>query len=479
MQLEKSAQIIYTADGNGRKPEHILMVDVEMGREEVLGGEGEGSERRSFQKSIERTHPNITVQTQAISPQMREFHQTRNVVLNDMKQPAAEEEDFTLLPRKNRSSLRYAAMTNSYVKGGEVGEGVWGKKRESSMGKIEKVSTEQDLSQMASSGAKSGALTLEIDGASSNSEEQSDESSSPGTKRRARLNTIYKKPVQRRRRKSFHGMDKMLHQQEHQSPKRMYTMPDFAARAMQDSPPTRRTGGGGSSREGSPVSGGGELGMGMGRSPMDLHIVDHFLADEGVKNREKGPLIHQDGSPSRWKVEAFAVQSTNHLRQREGGLDFQLKNLGTVLRGQDALKMDGDLESSFNAELSFDEDEGGLEGEVGRDEYRKHRATFEVGFLEKMRESLDMGGVGGDDDEMEADGGMSQLDDFLAEEEGGGSGVRRPRRSSKPSPKKAFGLDTIIGSPVSPTRTMNWGGRGGGGEGKGGDAVSPTEFNRK
>lgn len=207
------------------------MVDVGTGREEVLGGEGEGSERRSFQKSIgeccskkqtssiiyslqrklsltnpppttaERTHPNITVQTQAISPQMREFHQTRNVVLNDMKQPAAEEEDFTLLPRKNRSSLRYAAMTNSYVKGGEVGEGVWGKKRESSMGKMEKVSTEQDLSQMASSGAKSGALTLEMDGASSNSEEQSDESSSPGTKRRARLNTIYKKPVQRRRRK--------------------------------------------------------------------------------------------------------------------------------------------------------------------------------------------------------------------------------------------------------------------------------------
>ena len=84
---------------------------------------------------------------------------------------------------------------------------------------------------------------------------------------------------------------------------------------------------------------------------MDLHIVDHFLADEGVKNREKGPLIHQDGSPSRLKVEAFAVQSTNHLRQREGGLDFQRKNLGTVLRGQDAMKMDGDLESSVNAEL--------------------------------------------------------------------------------------------------------------------------------
>ncbi|GMH61048.1 hypothetical protein TrST_g368 [Triparma strigata] len=484
VQLEKSRQIIDAADDSSNKAssynnsvsdeDPLVLVDMDTGSEELVGvsGGGGGSEgkgnrrsaRRSFQNSVERTHPNITT-SQQVSPQMSDLclaSIASSEALEEMSRDSGGgkgEADFQLLPRKNRSSLRYAALTNSFVKGvPENGESI----NASEAGGTSHKAVSQGLA--LSVDIPLNSIPAGPGSESSVSSEQSDDSSSPGSKRRARLNTIYKKPVQRRRRKSFHGMDKMLHQQEHQSSKRMYTLPDFTSRALADSPPPamkRALSGGGS-----PASGGHvDVDIG-GRSPMDLHIVDHFLKEEGVRGEgEAGRHINKDGSPSWLKVEAFAIPSTRHLRQREGGLDFQLKKLGNVPTGQDAMKMDIDLESSFNADLSFNDDDDDEAGGGGdRADYRKHRATFEVGFLEKMRESLDMGGSvggddGGDDDE------MSELDNFLAEESRGGAGYhgRGARRGSgKQSPKQAFGLDTIIGSPVSPTRGLNWGGRGGG-----------------
>ena len=117
--------------------------------------------RRSFRKSLKR-NSSVVSAAESVKKEMGDSGPGAIVAgLGNI-------ESDTLLPRKNRTSLRYHAMTNSVAKKGGF-----------------------DLS-----------LETSSFGAGRNDSSSSEEGSpSPGSKRRGRLNTIYKKPVQRRRRR--------------------------------------------------------------------------------------------------------------------------------------------------------------------------------------------------------------------------------------------------------------------------------------
>ena len=108
-----------------------------------------------------------------------------------------------------------------------------------------------------------------------------------------------------------------------------------------------------------------------------------------------------------------------------------------------------DQEQTDDSDASLEEG-----GASTRAEYRKERSTFEVGFLDNMRESLSIEDEGA---------GLEELDDFLAEQvERGGR-----RKGSSGTGGYAPSLDTIIGSPAPSQRTLgfgppkedSWGGR--------------------
>mmetsp|Transcript_28268 Transcript_28268/g.56458 ORF Transcript_28268/g.56458 Transcript_28268/m.56458 type:complete len:586 (-) Transcript_28268:45-1802(-) len=355
-------------------------------------------QRRSFKNSLERNASMAMAVNEAAES-------TRNDMIGQNPPNVYAVLDFegeVLLPRKNRSSLRYHAMTNS------VG------------GKIER--ERSSSARQASNSSQEGSI-----------------SPKSGVKRRGRLNTIYKKPVQRRRRRSFHGIDKMMDQQINSTKPSKY-----ATSHMKDQvSPTFQYYHVGSEQASpniplysseSPTSGspGSEFAP---SSPIDLSIVDSFMRDEGRSSRFASP----QSSPLR--------KSGGYLRKREGGLGkSDYDNLKKQIDGR-AVE---EKEFTMDAMMKTDSDEGADDVEDSRSDthrgaYRKERSTFEVGFLDNMRQSLIIGNEEDDDD-------LKDLDNFLAEESRGSG----PRKGSRHAP--LGGLATIVGSPGA-GMTQVWGGR--------------------
>jgi hypothetical protein len=345
---------------------------------------------------------------------------------------SAEEEEFSPDERKKRSSLRYSAMVNSY------------KVKDSLDSRLNE---RKEDSAMRPAGAVEG--------------------------RRGRMGTVFKKSTVRRvRRRSFHGMNSVMREpdmslevevgsdgRDHSKDERIsdrYTMPSFAlekprarskqavsavtnqprrSRQRQDGSP-KLTGMDGTIVDvvGGPKKSTSPLGNGIG-DELDFSIVDDFLEEEGINRSRR----------------LNASSYSRRTREKGSGLDSLLRKKDEEIRSIDTKSSIDESIGSLSAFATTDSSPSSTFG-GSTPSARLHRNTFEVGFLEGLRSSLEMS------DDLDLD----DFDDTCMPITPSLGNVERdrPRRQGIDVPTRrnqrheGLGLETIVGSPLSPSPNL-------------------------